>query len=108
MGRYDALTQLEAPVHHPPSPVVPPPPPKKTPVQHSEPHREDEHKPEIMKSRNHDKSPLMPSFKEKPLKYSTLLDGNLIKKIKLFAAERAMKDYEVVELAISEYFEKHK
>jgi hypothetical protein len=32
----------------------------------------------------------------------------LIKKIKLLAAEREVKDYEVIEVALTEYFEKQK
>src|SRR5262245_30731604 len=107
MGRFDALTQLDAPLPTPPSSAVSPPAPKQAPAQPAETRHEEEQKPEIMKSRNPEKRSPTHTFKEKPLKYSTLLDGSLMKKIKLFAAERAMKDYEVLELAISEYFENH-
>jgi hypothetical protein len=45
---------------------------------------------------------------EKPEKYSTLMKPELTEKIKLYAAQRDIKDYEVIELALTEYFQKHK
>jgi hypothetical protein len=48
-------------------------------------------------------SPIL-NLKEKPNKYSTPLDAALIKKIKLMAAEKESKEYEVIELALTEYF----
>ena len=60
-------------------------------------------KPEIMKTRNHeDGSPI-----DLPVKYSTLLRPRFIKKIKINAAETELKDYEVIELALTEFFKKH-
>jgi len=60
-------------------------------------------KPEIMKSRNHeDESPI-----DTPVKYSTLIQTHLLKKIKIHAAETDLKDYEVIELALTEFFKKH-
>jgi hypothetical protein len=45
---------------------------------------------------------------EKPEKYTTHLGPSLVKKIKLFAVEREMKDYEVVTAALLVYFEKNR
>lgn len=45
---------------------------------------------------------------EKPQKYTTHLNPNTVKKIKIFAAQQDIKDYEVVEKALLEYFEKNK
>lgn len=45
---------------------------------------------------------------EKPQKYTTHLNPNTVKKIKIFAAQQDIKDYEVVEKALIEYFEKNK
>jgi hypothetical protein len=46
----------------------------------------------------------------KPLveKYTTHLQASTIKALKRFAFDHDLKDYEVVEAAISEYLEKHK
>ena len=60
-------------------------------------------KPEIMKTRNHENdSPI-----DLPVKYSTLLRTHFIKRIKIHAAETELKDYEVIELALTEFFKKH-
>ena len=60
-------------------------------------------KPEIMKSRNHENdSPL-----DIPVKYSTLMRTHFIKKIKIHATETDLKDYEVIELALTDFFKKH-
>ncbi len=64
-------------------------------------------KPEIMKSRNHEGSHLRANSNFKPKKYSTLLNPNLIKKLKLHAAEMDVKDYELLEIALTHYFDKH-
>jgi len=46
----------------------------------------------------------------KPLveKYTTHLLPSTIKAIKVFAAAHDLKDYEVVQVAITEFFERHK
>ena len=60
-------------------------------------------KPEIMKTRNHEnESPI-----DTPVKYSTLIRTHFIKKIKIHAAETDLKDYEVIDLALTEFFKKH-
>jgi hypothetical protein len=43
---------------------------------------------------------------EKPEKYTTHLEPSLIKKLKIYATERDMKDYQVVKNALLLYFEK--
>jgi hypothetical protein len=56
-----------------------------------------------MNSRIHEnESPL-----DTPVKYSTLIRTQFIKKIKIHAAETDLKDYEVIELALTEFFKKH-
>ena len=45
---------------------------------------------------------------EKPQKYTTHLNPDMVKKIKIFAAQHDIKDYEVVEKALKEYFENNK
>jgi hypothetical protein len=102
MGRFDALTQLEKQSKKPTSsPIVSSPAPKKPPSQEQKNH-------EIMKSRKLDTLSPTDKLKDKPLKYSTLINGNLLKRIKLLAAERDIKDYEVIEIALTEYFKKQK
>jgi hypothetical protein len=65
--------------------------------------RSESKKPEIMNSRNHeDDSPT-----DIPIKYSTLIRTHFLKKIKIHAAETDLKDYEVIELALTEFFKKH-
>jgi hypothetical protein len=44
---------------------------------------------------------------EKPEKYTTHLEPSLIKKLKIYATERDMKDYQVVKKALLLYFEKN-
>ena len=45
---------------------------------------------------------------ERPEKYTTHLEPSLIKKLKIYATERDMKDYQVVKNALLLYFEKNK
>jgi hypothetical protein len=52
-------------------------------------------------------SPALPDL-EKPEKYTTRLEPSLVKKIRLEAIEKDIKDYEVVRTALNEYFAKHK
>jgi hypothetical protein len=48
------------------------------------------------------------STSEKPEKYTTHLEPSLVKRVKLFATERDMKDYQVVRDALLLYFDKNK
>jgi hypothetical protein len=63
---------------------------------------------EILKTRKHEDVPPSTVLADKPQKYSTLLDSNLIKRVKLYATESDIKDYEVLELALTEFCERHK
>lgn len=45
---------------------------------------------------------------EKPQKYTTHLHPDMVKRIKMFAVQQDIKDYEVVEKALTEYFERNK
>src|SRR5688572_11609754 len=45
---------------------------------------------------------------EKVEKYTTHLEPSLVKKIKLAAIEKDIKDYDVVRIALKEYFEDNK
>jgi hypothetical protein len=49
-----------------------------------------------------------PAAFDKVEKYTTHLEPSLIKKIKLEAIEKDMKDYDVVRAALKQYFESHK
>jgi hypothetical protein len=65
-------------------------------------------KPDFMNSRIHEIPSPIEDTNDRPQKYSTLLYVNSIRKIKLFAANRNIKDYEVIELALTAFFEKNK
>jgi hypothetical protein len=108
MGRFDALTELEEkPQKTTPSQVTLSPTPKKTPepsIKTDAKHN----KPEFMKSGKPETSIVSDSLGLKPEKYSTLLDPSLVKKIKIYSAEREIKDYQVIAKALIEYFENHK
>jgi hypothetical protein len=109
MGRFDALTQLEEQPKKPTSsPIVSSPTPKKPPAQQVKKQGDEVKNHEIMNSRNSITLSPTDNLKEKPLKYSTLINGNLLKRIKLLATERDIKDYEVIEIALTEYFKKQK
>lgn len=103
MGRYDALTRVEEkPSDKIPLPEASPRSSKKTSFQTEQTPNPDIKKPEIMKTWNHEyESPL-----DTPVKYSTLIRTRFIKKIKIHAAETDLKDYEVIELALTEFFNK--
>ncbi|MGH7204412.1 MAG: hypothetical protein ACREHC_08265 [Candidatus Levyibacteriota bacterium] len=109
MGRFDALSNLEdTPVKKMPPLVVSSPTPKPSPPQPQIEPIEVTKKTEIMKTRKPEmKSPTL-ATSDKPEKYSTLIEANLIKKIKIFAAEKDIKDYQVIALALTEYFDKNK
>ena len=114
MGRFDALTQLEnSPVPHSPSST-------RKPVRQPETLKAG--KPETLKDRlpdspkagipesnlsgNHEtlktRKPESGSV-VKAEKYSTQLEPSVIKRIKQYAIEHDIKDYEVVQAAITDY-----
>ena len=104
MGRYDKLTQIEEkPAEKAPLPEASSRSTKKTFSQAEQEPSPDLQKPEIMNSRNHENdAPL-----DIPVKYSTLIRTQFLKRIKIHAAETDLKDYEVIELALTEFFKKH-
>jgi hypothetical protein len=120
MGRFDALTQIEEKpeiklvkklhtdaivneLEQPPTPL-----PDKPDTNTSKKPESTKKKPEIMNSRIHEIPSPLEDTNDKPQKYSTLLYINSIRKIKIFAATRDVKDYEVIELALTAFFEKNK
>lgn len=107
MGRFDALTSLDEQMPTPPE--VQSPPPLKTETIPSPAPMQEEQKPDNLKSGNHEKhQSLSPLTANKPEKYSTLLKPELIKMIKVRATEMDLKDYQLIEIALEEYFQHHK
>ena len=104
MGRFDALTQIQdKSTQKPPEPEVFTQRTEKKPSNTDQKPTSEVKKPEFMKSRNREDEP--PT--DLPVKYSTLMRMQFIKKIKIHATETDLKDYEVIELALTEYFKKH-
>jgi hypothetical protein len=126
MGRFDALTQIEEKPEKKPAKKLnteaivneleksaffhpknqPPPLPEKADIDTNNQTTSGEKNHEIMNSRIHETQAHHEGFKDKPQKYSTLLYGHSIKNIKLYSAEKEIKDYEVIELALSAFFKK--
>ena len=107
MGRFDALTQIEEPKKPDPTPVATPPSNAQPSITGSKPQQEAKKptKPQNRLYTNH--SPTLDGA-EKPEKYTTHLEPSLIKKVKLHAVEKEIKDYEVVKKALLFYFDKNK
>jgi hypothetical protein len=106
MGRFDLLTQLEEPKKPSnPSTVAIIPANiqqyKAIKSQSSEPKKPT--KPQTRLPTN--QLPALDSL-EKPEKYTTHLEPSLVKKLKVHATERDMKDYQVIKKALLLYFEK--
>jgi hypothetical protein len=108
MGRFDALTQLEEEPNKTPPLSVSSPTTKKHPAKAAG-NKVDEPK---MSTNPLARLPTNQSpthfVSEKPEKYTTHLEPSLIKKVKLHATERDMKDYQVIKNALLLYFEKNK
>lgn|SRR5512147_474194 len=89
-----------------PEPAVVSPAPKKLPSQAAIKHTE---KAKMFTNPQTDKptnqSPIIDHL-EKPEKYTTHLEPSLVKKLKLHATERDLKDYQVIKQALLLYFEK--
>ena len=117
MGRYDALTQLEEKNE------------KTTPIRAVPSTNPDTSQTQtIHKEKNQGKKPANPQTRktanplarkpaklhiefdnlEKPEKYTTRLLPSLVKKVRLHAIDKEVKDYEVVSIALNEYFERNK
>ncbi len=107
MGRFDALTQLEEKLQKPTPSQVPFSTASKT-QQPVKARNEVEKKPaNLQTSKTVSLSPTLDSI-EKPEKYTTRLEPSLVRKLRIYAAEKEIKDYEVVKKALNEYFEKIK
>jgi hypothetical protein len=114
MGRFDALTELDeketqklekTPLAKSPSPplgnnapILPTPQ-----AQAGKKQSADGKKPANLQTRKPTKQ--SPADLDKVEKYTTHLEPSLIKKIKLAAIEKDIKDYDVVRAALKQYFE---
>jgi len=106
MGRFDALTKLDDNQLYPSMAAIPTTPKQpQTQPQTNQPDKIKNH--EVMKTRNHEDKPTPDGLTEKPDKYSTLLDSSLVKKIKIYSAEKEIKDYQVIAQALTEFFERN-
>jgi hypothetical protein len=121
MGRFDELQQLEDAPRIPVRAKVEnlPPPEEKA----RKPANGQAGKPATLQdhsiTKTHDigttnpqtRKPLPPRpasiYGEIPEKYTTRLLPSMVRHIKIFAAERDINDYEVVEKALTEYFERN-
>jgi hypothetical protein len=110
MGRFDELTQLEEKLPKAEKASMP------ESIQTVKPTSTLVHKytnPQVEKPPNGfvvkpTKRALPQPINEKPQKYTTHLQPDMVKKIKIFAVQQDIKDYEVVEKALTEYFERNK
>jgi hypothetical protein len=109
MGRFDALTQIEEKPQRPaPSPATSSPAVNNLQGQPIKKQVEAEKKPAYPQARKPAKpSPTLDGL-EKPEKYTTRLLPSWVKKIRLDAIEKDIKDYEVVTAALKLYFESKK
>jgi len=116
MGRFDALTQIEekqenkTPKQEVSSPTI------KNQIAQSEKEEKEIKKPaspQAGKTANpFTRKPASPLIErgilEKPEKYTTRLTPSLVKKVRLYAIDKDMKDYEVVSTALNQYLERNK
>ena len=105
MGRFDALTQIEEPKKPTSAPVTTPPSNAQPSNTGNKPPQELK-KPTKPQNRLSTSQPPTLDIAEKPEKYTTHLEPSLIKKVKLHAVEKEIKDYEVVKKALLFYFDK--
>jgi hypothetical protein len=111
-GRFDALTQLDKnPV--PVSSLVENPPRKPENLNAGFPENLKTSSPDFKKTRLPENletgkpGNLKPRTQEKAEKYSTQLQPSIIKHIKQYALEHDVKDYEVIQEAVSDYLNKN-
>jgi hypothetical protein len=102
MGRFDILTELE---EKPPRVEKAPKLESKQTVKPTSPLV---HKPTNGFVGKPTSRALPQPINEKPQKYTTHLHPDMVKRIKIFAVQQDIKDYEVVEKALTEYFERNK
>jgi hypothetical protein len=117
MGRFDALTELEE--KQPPaqipagSPVAgvkkhfPTPPPEKSMKQVP---KDKAGKVAPLHTRKRAKLSMAPALLDTEMveKYTTHVEPSLVKKIQIEAIEQDINDYDVVRIALKEYFERNK
>src|SRR3982751_2739561 len=116
MGRFDALNQLDDEKKDTKPPAAKPASnqshSRSKPIPSTQNTQSTVQKPAVnhdfMKTGNHELTPKTDIVLDKPQKYSTLLHTPIIRKIKVHSIENDMKDYEVIELALTEYFERQK
>ena len=124
MGRFDALTNLDGNQQELKPPAAPSPTLSTQPEQQKNEQKKESKKPAnpqagktanplTLKTANpqagkpaslHSE---LDTF-EKPEKYTTRMIPSLVKKVRLFAIDKDMKDYEVVSTALNEYFDRNK
>jgi hypothetical protein len=109
MGRFDALSNLEeTQVKKTPPPVVVSPAPKQPqslpPIKQAAIVKKPTN-PQVHKTTK--KSPFVDSI-EKIEKYTTHLEPSIVKKIKRYALDQDIKDYQVIKEALLLFFEKNK
>jgi hypothetical protein len=107
MGRYDALTQIEAPRQPNPTSVVTPPSDNHLSNTGSKPLQEAKKTTNPQNRLSTNQSPT-PDVAEKVEKYTTHVLPSLTKKVKLHALEQDINDYDVVNKALTFYFDKNK
>jgi hypothetical protein len=115
MGRFDALNNLEEQQEKKTPPqVVPSPTPKTVPTQPQNKQITETKKQEAKKAekptsiQTHKTTNKSNSIElaEKPEKYTTHLEPSMVKKIKRYALDEEMKDYQVIQEALLLYFDK--
>ena len=82
------------------------PPPPVNPAMHAPQVKKDTPTSQLPRKEIKPSPPLSDS--EKVEKYTTHLEPSLVKKIKLAAIDKDIKDYDVVRIALKEYFERNK
>jgi hypothetical protein len=108
MGRFDALTQLEEkPEHKAPLPAVLSSTPQLSQTKTIKKQPAGQKKPANLQARKPTNPSPTHASPEKPEKYTTRLEPSLVKKIRLHAIEKDIKDYEVVKTALNQYFERN-
>jgi hypothetical protein len=116
MGRFDLLTQLDE--NQPPeqkpaiAPVAsvktpsPAPPVEKPIVKEAQ---DKKVKSASLQTRKRAKLSLAPALPDSEMveKYTTHVEPSLVKKVQIEAIEQGINDYDVVRIALKEYFEKN-
>ena len=116
MGRFDALTQIEEKqeeinplreVHSPITKISQAQNRNKENVSNKKPAKPQTLLPANPLTRKTANQSPAPDILDKPEKYTTRLEPSLVKKVRLHAIEKDIKDYEVVRNALNQYFERN-